>query len=1146
MKATSRGLILSASDLVGHLSCRHLTALDLQLASGALKRPQHYDPLLELLQKRGFQHEEAYIAHLVNGGYQVTKIDGVDINDTTVRATEDAIRAGKQIITQAALRHGRWTGRADLLRRVDTPSALGDYSYEIIDTKLARETKGASVLQLCLYADLLSQIQGMAPENVYVVAPWSDYEPQVFRYADYAAYYRQVKRAADQAATVDHDARTYPDPNAHCDICRWSNECDAKRRADDHLCLVAGISKNQITELQANQVTTMQALSEMPLPLPFKPERGAPATFERARRQAAIQVQGRDAGQLIYETQDIEPGFGLAALPEPSTGDVFFDIEGNQFVGQHGLEYLFGYCFTAEDGTVKTISDWALDREGEKGAFERFIDFVTERRKIFPDMHVYHFGHYEPSALKRLMGRYATREDELDNLLRGLIFVDLLTVVRNALIASVENYSLKKLEPFFSFTRQTPLHDANVALTKVSAELELNEIPSIDPETLSTVERYNAEDCHATAELRDWLEQLRTNMVAKGVEVARPEPGKDAPSDELDEQQKRVRALIERLIGDVPVDPEARTQEQQARWVLAHIVDWHRRENKAAWWEHFRLADLTVNDLIDERAALARLAFVREVDRTARGIPTHRYRFQQQDTDLRGDEELRAAGGEKIGTGVAVSTDDRIIDIKKTKATAGAHPEAVYAHKVFDAKEQAAALFRLGEYVADHGIAGDGLFKSARDLLARVPPNLNGEPIQCDTESTLEAALRLANQLEDGVLPIQGPPGTGKSFTGARMICAFLKRGKKIGITANSHKVIRGLMEKVNEAAAEMGVSPMFVQKPASNDQEPVPDWLSIAKNNGDLTRDLGGTGPVVAGATSYFWSRLDASDAVDVLVVDEAAQMSLANVLAVAQAAPLIVLLGDPQQLDSPTQGSHPDGTDLSALDHVLEGHQTIPPEKGLFLAQTWRLNPDICAFNSELFYEGKLHSVQGCEQQAINSDDLLSGSGLRYMPVSHSGNTSFSIEEADAIKRIVEKLLTSKTQWTDRDGRLAPLTLADILIIAPYNAQVFELQQRLPGARIGTVDKFQGQEAPIAIYSMATSSHADAPRGMEFLYSANRFNVAISRAKCLAILVASPQIFEPECRTPRQMQLANAFCRFLELCPVSPPLSIGTNELQ
>ena len=1132
MKNIKGNIQLSATDLVGHLNCGHLTALDVLVANGALKKPVHYDPLLELLRERGQRHEDAYIEHLRAQGSQVTEIDGIDITDKTVNATLEAMQNGSEIIIQASLRDAQWSGRADILRRVSTPSSFGDYSYEIIDTKLARETKGGTVLQLCLYADLLATMQGCAPERVYVVSPWSDFEPQVFRFADYSAYFRRVKSAAESAVQLKEGEEEYPDPKSHCDVCRWEQQCQQRRRADDHLCLVAGISKNQISELQDNGYGSTQALADMPIPLPFAPQRGAPASFERVKAQAAIQITARNSGENEFEFLDVVPEFGFAALPEPSQGDVFFDIESDPFVGEHGLEYLFGYSYVGDNGAEKYVQDWAFDRVGEKACFERFVDFVTERRTTFPDMHIYHFGGYESGALKRLMGRYATREDEVDNLLRGKVLIDLLTVTKHAIRASVESYSLKKLEPFCGYQRNTPLTEANIALTKVTAGLELDDIPSIDEETKGVVASYNADDCFATCSLRDWLEEQRSARVADGQVISRPEPGQDGPSEELSEQQQRVLALIETLTRDVSVDPEERSTEEQARWILAYILDWHRRENKAVWWEKFRLQDLSGLELLEEKAGIGRLQLVGEIETSKTGIPTHRYQFEAQDTDMRGGEGLHNVGGDKLGTAVMVSQEDQTIDIKKSKATANVHPEGVFAHKFFDPKEQAASLFRLGEYVAENGIEGDGDYKSARDLLLRSPLDIGTQPFQQDGEESLAAALRVARLMNGGVLPVQGPPGTGKSFTGARMICELVKQGKTVGITANSHKVIRNLINKVIEAAPEIGVDFTCIQKPEQGNKEADGANLIFAKTNDDVLGAISSANAKVAGATHFFWAKQDAFEAVDVLVIDEAGQMSLANVLAVSQAAQTVILLGDPQQLEQPTQGTHPDGTGVSALDHLLGGRQTIEPEQGLFLAKTYRLHPEICAFNSELFYEGKLSSVEGCQNQVVVSESIVSGSGMRYLPITHTGNTSASIEEAEAVKALVENILDHGAEWTDREGASKPVTIDDILIIAPYNAQVFEIQQRLPNANVGTVDKFQGQEAPITIYSMATSSHSDAPRGMEFLYSANRFNVAISRGQCVAILVASPQVFEAECRTPRQMQLANAFCRYLELC--------------
>jgi superfamily I DNA and/or RNA helicase len=346
---------------------------------------------------------------------------------------------------------------------------------------------------------------------------------------------------------------------------------------------------------------------------------------------------------------------------------------------------------------------------------------------------------------------------------------------------------------------------------------------------------------------------------------------------------------------------------------------------------------------------------------------------------------------------------------------------------------------------------------------------------------------------------------------------------------ASSHKVIRNLLDGVRKAADEVGIDLTCIQK--VSEKAPDEPRLRLSTDNAKCLSALQGDCQV-AGATAWFWARSDAFQSVDVLFVDEAGQMALANVLAVSQAAKSIVLLGDPQQLNQPTKGSHPDGTGVSALDHILAGHQTIPDDRGLFLEETWRLHPTICAFTSELFYEGRLHPRAGLEAQEIRSSGPIAGSGLRYRSVSHTGNQSSSPEEAEVVRTLVGDIMESRPTWINRDGREQPLTLADdILIIAPYNAQVFELQALLPGARIGTVDKFQGQEAPLVIYSMTTSSHADAPRGMEFLYSLNRLNVAVSRAQCVCILVASPTVFEADCRTPAQMRLANAYCRYLEL---------------
>jgi predicted RecB family nuclease len=1120
-------LNLSAGDLVGHLNCRYLTALDLRVVNGELDKPKIWDPVLEVLAERGTLHERGFIEHVEAGGLTATVVEGVGVDAKSLAATSAAMARGDAIIVQGALRAGRWNGRADVLRRVETPSRFGRWSYEVIDTKLARETKGNTVLQISLYSDLLSDIQVAEPISAFVVTPGTNFVPETYRVADYGAYYRRVRSSLESSVSGTIAGAPYPEPIEHCEICRWRHHCDQRRRADDHMSLVAGISKSQIGELERHGIETMAALAALPLPLQWRPDRGAAKSFEKIREQARIQVEGRTTGAAVYESLPPIAGFGLSRLPEPSAGDIFFDFEGDPFVGDGGLEFLFGYLYSDGDCSARYVGDWASDRQDERAAFERFVDFVTERLKVHSDLHIYHFAPYEPAAMKRLMGRYATRENEVDSLLRAKIFVDLFSIVRHAIRASVESYSIKKLELLYSFVRTVPLEDVGGVMARTQARLELADAAGIPESDKAAIRGYNRDDCASTEALRRWLEAVRAEVIAGGAVIDRPAPATSEIRTELDEWQRKVAALVARLTDGVPDDVGERNAEQQARWLLALMLDWHGREKKAVWWEYFRLRDLSAEDLLHERAGLADISFLEPAGGTAKA-PIHRYRFAPQDTDIRAEDDLRSIGGDMFGRVVAISLDERTIDIKKRGDTASLHPEAVFAHNFVDTQVLADSLMRIGEYVAEHGMDGEGDHSAARDLLMATAPRLRGQELQVDGEATLAAAVRVALHLDNSVFPVQGPPGAGKTYTGARMICALAREGKTVGITANSHKVIRNLLDEVVVAAREHGAPIGCIQK--ISDKEENRPGLRFTTDNAAFLDALH-SDCRVGGGTAWFWARPDAARSVDVLFIDEAAQMSLANVLAVSQAAQSIVLLGDPRQLEQPIQGSHPDGVDVSSLDHILGSHATVPAHRGLFLAETWRLHPRICSFNSELFYEGRLHPHPGLENQTIKSKGRISGAGLRYAPVPHDGNQSSSREEADMIRDLVAEILSNGTTWVNREGIETTVGLEEILIIAPYNAQVFEIQERIPGARIGTVDKFQGREAPIVIYSMTTSSHSDAPRGMDFLYSANRLNVATSRAKCICVVVASPRLFEAECRTPRQMQLANAFCRYLEL---------------
>jgi uncharacterized protein len=390
MEKLGNSLLLSASDLVRHLNCQHLTALDIAVANASLATPRVWeDPLAQILWKRGARHEQGYIDHLRSSGLAVTVIEGVGVDNEAVARTRNAMNAAAEIIVQGAFRSNIWVGRTDVLRRIDTPSKLDPWSYEVIDAKLARETKGGTVLQLCLYAELVANVQGARPENCYVVTPHSEYEPQVYWIDDYGAYFRRVREGLTSAVARTDAADPYPEPCQHCDICRWQDRCDQRWRADDHLSLVAG-REVQIEEPKRQGIDTVATLAAMPLPLDWKPSRGAALSYERMREQARIQIAGQQAGKLVFELLPVVPGFGLACLPEPSAGDVFFDLEGDPFVGEGGLEYLFGYAYATPNGSIVHTDDCSFSRDDEKVAFERFIDFVIARLKVYPDLHIYH------------------------------------------------------------------------------------------------------------------------------------------------------------------------------------------------------------------------------------------------------------------------------------------------------------------------------------------------------------------------------------------------------------------------------------------------------------------------------------------------------------------------------------------------------------------------------------------------------------------------------------------------------------------------------------------------------------------------------------------------------------------------------------
>lgn len=1108
MKVRDRAVSLSATDLANHLSCPHLTTLDLRLANDEIAAPTWDNPHLRVLQRRGLEHEQAYIESLRTKGLSILDLSG----EADEKAAWEAMKGGAQVIVQASFASGGWRGRADVLLRVEQHervTRLGNWSYEVADCKLACETKAETILQLCLYSELVAEVQGLEPEFLHVIRPNVAFRPESYRVAAFAAYHRVVKKSLHDAVKSG-SGHTYPEPVTHCEVCRWWKECDGQRRRDDHLCFVAGASRLQRKELTLQGFPRLELLANLPLPIPFNPSRGAREGYTRIREQARIQMEARTEGRLKFESLRSETDEGLFRLPAPSAGDIFLDLEGDPFVGEGGLEYLFGVLTVQGDGNLACQNRWAIDRAGERAAFEWFIDFTFDQMSHFPDLHIYHFGGYETGAIKRLMLRYATREDKVDRLLRGNIFIDLHSITRQSVRASVEQYSLKEMEKFCDYQRRVPLSEANQARHFVEHQLEMIPSPTLTDEARAVIEGYNEDDCRATERLRHWLENLRTGLIKSGNDIPRLEATDASPSEEVTAIQQRVTVLFDALTRDLPAEAKDRTGEQAARWLLAHALDWHRREEKVKWWEFFRMKDLSEEDLYDEKTAVAGLMLRQRMPKMSpkERAPIDQYHYPTQECAIRPGDTLYTLDEKKFGDVVGADCVARTIDVKKPIKLDGFHATCAFAHSRYPTKEQSESILRLADWIVAHGIEGVGDYRAARDVLLRNPPRLiDGQSLGSrPNETVVQQACRVALALDNSALPIQGPPGAGKTFTGARIICELVRAGKKVGITAVSHKVIRKLLDEVVKAAGEMnlaGVSCAHRKEDADPESRPVREMDA----NDEALENLQSGGVNVLGGTPFLWCREEFRDSVHDLFVDEAGQMSLANVLACASAGKNLVLLGDPQQLEQPKKGSHPEGSDISALAHLLDGRRTIGEGQGLFLAETWRLHPSICSFTSEMFYEGRLASLDGLNRQNIQVSAPFDGAGLWFVPVVHEGNRSYSGEEVERVAVIVESLTQTGSSWTDRHGRQKALGRNDILVVAPYNDQVNRLTERLPGVKVGTVDKFQGQEAAVVIYSMTTSTPDDAPRGMEFLYDLNRFNVATSRALCACIVVGCPR---------------------------------------
>ena len=1089
---------------------------------------------LKLIQESGNRHEARYVENLKAAGRDLAEIEqhGKD----AAAETKAAIDERREVIFQASLSKDDFAGMADFVV-LGEPDVDGERRYEVHDTKLAASAKPYHLIQLCCYAEMLQEITGYLPDRIGVILGSGELKP--FRTADFFHYYLRIKSAFLELMASFDPAAEPPTPGPSADHGRWQSYADRWLDERDHLVRVAGITSGQIKKLEAAGISSLEGLATTEKSAIPKLSDDA---YARLQRQAKAQWRSRlqqeqDGSQIPYfeviPPPQNDPARGLGMLPPPSDGDVFFDIEGYPLV-EGGLEYLLGACYS-DGGELKFIDWWAHDEHEEKASFQRFIDWVYERWRADPAMHIYHYAPYEVTAMRKLMGRHATREDQVDDLLRNGVFVDLYRVVRQGILFGDDSYSIKRVEKLYFDGREADVKDAASSIVFYADWMASGDPPDWQSSPLlKKIRDYNEEDCISTGQLATWL---RERQAEAGITYHVPTRGSSSPDNkEQQEVNPKLAAEIrraetaERMLDEV--DRAQAEGDDGEEWriheLLAHLLNFYRREEKPIWWAKFDRLEQTEEELAEDLNCLAGLSRTDTPPISIKKSVGYEFRFDpDQNTKIREGSKVILRENGSVKSMVETFDPEGSLVLKLGPSAIRLLDDDPLPDRVSLIPEEfvpADTMKDSIERLVDRWNTDRSLPSALRQLLLREGTN-GDRALRGAEELPLDACRRIGRQLSGGALIIQGPPGTGKTFTGAHMIADLLTAGKSVGVVSNSHKAIINLLRKTAEVKGG-GLSGIRVG--GDVDEYLAAEAPGIAQGVQSKPAAENFAGGLAAG-TAWFFSREEMAGKLDHLFIDEAGQVSLAHVAAMAAATENVVLMGDQMQLGQPIQGSHPGDSGQSILEYALAAHAVVPEHLGVLLDCSYRMHPAVCDFISETVYEGRLHSDPSTADRVLQhpaEHGIAQDSGILFSPVIHDGNSQASDEEVERVLELTSELLQS--ELTDTNGESRRLTIDDILFVAPYNMQVRRLRDALPdGARVGSVDKFQGQEAPVVIVSLCSSAGEYGSRGLAFILDRNRINVAISRAQTLAVVVADPRIATTEARSINEMQLVNLFCQ-------------------
>ncbi|PRB08747.1 DNA helicase [Microbacterium sp. MYb72] len=1142
-------VIWSASDLKAAAECEFAwcRAIDAKLGRvPAVEEPE--DATLARAARLGDVHEQKvladYVAEFGQGVHEVAKVSSVDADALAgvVAETIAALSSDARVIFQAAFATEEFVGFADFLRRDP------DGRWRVEDSKLARKARVTALMQLAAYVDQLDRLGIPRSDEVDLIL--GDGTRSTHRVDDLLPLFR-VRRGRLRALIADRRIAegsagaplAWGDDRGDLDVvaCGRCATCEEQVLAHRDLLMVARMRPVQRARLRSAGIETIDQLAAAS----DAPEGMNPDTFATLRAQAELQLRADAAGTPTF---DVHYAAAIHTLPVPSHGDIFFDFEGDPLYtepapageSEWGIDYLFGWVDNLDQYTAL----WAHDFAAEKRALEDFLDFVKVRRAAHPGMHIYHYAPYETSHLVAMAARHGVREGEVDRLLREGVFVDLYPLVLRTVRVGSRSYSIKKLEPLYmgADVRTSDVQKGDDSIVQYVAAREFaaaGEQAEADA-VFADLADYNRYDCVSTRRLRNWL-----------INIAREKGVHPAPPDQADEAMYEPSPRSVALLGDAEHDVEAGGDGQVHR-IAAAAIDYFPREAKSFWVSHFQRLREPVTMWDGTRDVIRVDRFSSTVSRDW-SVGEGR-RVMSRDIEIRGE----VSPGTTLGVGSQpfalyevpapfdTEVPSRVVHVPHTVTiaevlddgylvtetavqgqtwdelpialTPAAPPRVVSLQGAID--EWADAV-----HLAAPGFPDD----AATDILRRIPPRtVSGAPLPEAGGDTIDAIVRGILDLDHSYLAVQGPPGTGKTYTGSQVIARLVnEHGFKVGVVAQSHAIIETLLERV----VADGVSPSQVGKaPKSDDGDP--SYTVIPKSGmASFLAEHSGEG-VVVGGTAWDFSNTQrvGRRGLDLLVIDEAGQFSLASTIAVAAGAKRLLLLGDPQQLPQVSQGAHPEPVDTSALGWVMDGDAVVKPEYGYFLARSWRMHPLVAAPVSTLAYAGKLASAPGTEKRSLAGIDP----GLHVLPLRHRGNATQSAEEAEAVVALVADLLGRTFTDNDADATARPLVQSDIIVVTPYNAQRQLVHDALstagfPDVPVGTVDNFQGKEAVVSITSLAASSGRDAPRGPEFLLLQNRLNVAISRAQVVAYLIHSPALLDDLPYTPEGVARLSAFARLV-----------------